>query len=940
MKRTLRLIGWVMLALAGMFLTTAGHSRVMAQATGGDVSGCIVLADQTPLVDIAVIISPLDEFDEPDYDALVESYTDEDGCFSFSALEAGDYYLESKWGPQFVEAHVSIAAGADVDLGDLLMPTPAKRITGQVTAGAQAIGGAEVEAYDYESDEVAYALTDGAGRFTMAVWGSTWEVWVLSGDGDTWADTSPPRLVHFQDDTSAETHAVTLTVTPTDSQVQARLLTPAGAPVTTGAWLTLSDDEAEYEFWASVNAQGYFSVPAMMGRYDVLVEIDEDLYPNYSAPSVPLIEVVGATMLGDLTLLVNDAVISGAFTDADQQPVAGVGVGAWSILDYESHYTETDAQGHYQLQVPAGQWVVWPILDETPYLAAVPEMGWVTATVASATVANFSVTLPAWQLQGSVVDEEGTLLTEVEAQVYARVGDAAEYINVTDVIMGKFRLDLPAGAVSVGLVLPEGSPYHFAGEVQVSESSIQPLVLSLAENDARIQGTLRNAQGQAITNMVGYVYAYPAASTAAVQGVQLAADGTYELWVAPGEWTLDYELYTETYVDSTLQPVTAIIAAEQMLTHDFTLLALDGIITGQVLLPNGQPKPGAYISVKSQDATYQDYATTTQTGQFSVSVPLSLGPMFIIDTAARKCSAAEIETETCLLDPVSQEITATARNAAHERQPTAFATLAFVGNFEQGSIVTIVGVNGTAEAWNDHFRRGGNGLFLVIIPVTRSEVGQSVTVGHWMCVFWFQCNYYQTNFINIPPPSSQSIRSTQIVITPTMTTLTDTLPMPKVATIRVAAGWSHTLADGTRLQIPPHAIVTDEDFVHIVVEPKMQLLGDSHYQTASIIYAITLREAESGQRITQDLRGAMLVNMPYTARRLSLLHVADETELRPALYASELWQPATSYQLDTTAQRVSFRTNKVGDWALVVPNVRNPYPTIQRIYMPVVIRSN
>jgi hypothetical protein len=677
MKHMLRL----MLVLAGMFLPTAGYNQVISQATGGDVSGCIVLADQTPLVDIAVIISPLDDFDEPDYDALVESYTDEDGCFSFSALEAGDYYLESEWGPQFVDADVTIVEGAPVDLGDLLMPTPAKRITGQVSIGGQSVVGAEVEAYDYESDEVASALTDGTGRFTLAVWGSTWEISVLSGDGDAWAYTTAPQLVRFQADTSAETRAVTLTVTPTDSQVQARLLTPAGAPVTTGAWLTLSDDEAEYEFWASVNAQGYFTVPVMMGRYDVLVEIDEDLYPNYSAPPVPLIEAVGATALGDLTLLANDAVISGAFTNADQQPVAGVGVEAWSLLDYESQYTETDAQGHYQLQVPAGQWVVGPILDETPYLSASPEMRGVTATVTSTAVANFSVTLPAWQLQGSVVGEDGTLLTEVEAQVYARVSDASEYINVTDVIMGKFRLDLPAGAVSVGLVLPEGSPYHFAGEVQVPGSSIQPLVLPLYENDACIRGTLRNAQGQAITNTVGYVYAYPASSIAAVQGVQLAADGAYELWVAPGAWTLDYELYIEAYVDSALQPVTATIAAGQTLTRDFTLLALDGIIAGEVVLPNGQPKPGAYISVKSQDATYQDYATTNQTGQFSVSVPLRLGPTFIIDTAARKCSVAEIETETCLLDPVSQEITATAHSLAHNRQPAGFSSLVFLGNF-------------------------------------------------------------------------------------------------------------------------------------------------------------------------------------------------------------------------------------------------------------------
>jgi|GEM_PF-3285273 len=149
------------------------------------------------------------------------------------------------------------------------------------------------------------------------------------------------------------------------------------------------------------------------------------------------------------------------------------------------------------------------------------------------------------------------------------------------------------------------------------------------------------------------------------------------------------------------------------------------------------------------------------------------------------------------------------------------------------------------------------------------------------------------------------------------------LPLMQTAEFRAEDGWSHTLSDGTRIQIPGGTVPTDEEFVKIIIEPRAEGVPENdgnHIVTYG--YSVSLFEKESGREILGTLNRDILMTFRYSGA--DLLNQGIRTQnIRPAYFseASGSWQRAETFTLDGSANKITFQTGHLSVWALVATQI-------------------
>jgi hypothetical protein len=695
--------------------------------------------------------------------------------------------------------------------------------------------------------------------------------------------------------------------------------------------------------------------------------------------------------LGDIRLLPKNSVIKGTVKNEQGQGVAGVWVDVWQEYG-EWDYTETDASGHYSMTVVAGAWLVEPsVPDESDYIAqdGITE---VRVVERGEETIDFYVQKAAGRIQGTVVDANGTRLRDIDAWAYARSGESPTgkiipalrggVVSVDVVSSGRFSLKVPAGEMYVGLYVAPGSDYSFTTEAVSNQ--LEDVKIVLKPNDSIIAGKLVDTQGNPIIKIQGNVFVSPVGNSTAWQWAPInPSDGSYRLPIAAGEWLISYELLTDHYVPYPPEDLTVTTTSNQTTTQDFTLTALDGMIQGQVLDEEGQPRATTYVWVGND--RYSTYVLTDDQGRFVVYVPAEqetspISPTLSADMSALRGYTVQTAVKNCklryrgttLIQCVRDAIKQTSRprvrtSLASAEDEAALSQTTDVTLVVRGANAYLVGqvfdanntpvVGAFIDAYSDDDQNGNavsdaNGCFL--LEIAHDETNPTTwkinaAYQDTQSMTWWSSGYQSLSTQEVEPLLVASVadstlaRTSRLQAPLVLKSIANKLQAPEMHKFKVANGWSYTLPDGTHIQIPANAVPTNEEWVQIAIAPTVYLPDNGIYRKVNNGYTITLYEARSGKKITQKLKADAVLSFSYaTAVQTGLMALGtDVATLQPAQYQADTWQPNQSYTHNTQVKRINVQTRRFGIWclvqaqpSLVVEPTQTPFvflPLVQRV---------
>ncbi len=157
---------------------------------------------------------------------------------------------------------------------------------------------------------------------------------------------------------------------------------------------------------------------------------------------------------------------------------------------------------------------------------------------------------------------------------------------------------------------------------------------------------------------------------------------------------------------------------------------------------------------------------------------------------------------------------------------------------------------------------------------------------------------------------------------------------------KVASGWSYTLPDGTRIQIPANAVPTAEEWVQIAIAPTVYLPDTGIYRKVGNGYTITLYEARSGKKISKNLKTDAQMSFSYAnVSQATLAALDDEVAFHPAQYAADTWQLNQSFTINPSTKRIMVQTRRFGVWGLVQKQAELAVePQVEQVFLPIVQR--
>lgn len=302
--------------------------------------------------------------------------------------------------------------------------------------------------------------------------------------------------------------------------------------------------------------------------------------------------------------------------------------------------TTTDSKGAYAFTVPVGSYTLFfggntllkpEYFDNAASSAAATP---VAVGIAGKTVDADLALNP--YVAGTVVDAAGAPVEGADVTVTG-IGDDATGDDVTDP-NGAFRVRLPAGKYAVK-VSADGFVTEYYDDAPTAELAT-PVTLGSANltlprsialaTDRAVRGTVKSAAGAPVRATVtafkrtGDTFTQEAGSTKA------AADGTYALTLAPGEYRLKIAapgFVTEFFDDaSTIDAATTLTVtrAADLSGKDVVLAPLPVSLAGTVTQPDAKPLPDADVVAERRVVTGETVtwvkagdATTDAAGKYA-----------------------------------------------------------------------------------------------------------------------------------------------------------------------------------------------------------------------------------------------------------------------------------------------------------------------------------
>lgn len=917
----------------------------------------------------------------PDFSRHKGSSTDHEGYFRFGGLPADNYKLQLHlpWGTSGLVAPPPLDFAITdpntiVNLGNITFTRAVKHITGVVvrTNSGAGVSDVEVNASLRGADGWAWDRTDSAGTFNLDVAPGDWEVMIHpSPEGGTadWVYTGMPKMVRFARDNVEETRRVTFTVETADAYVTGRVEGPNGEELRPwSVWIDVRNLNGHGN-GTSISPGGRFTVPIQSGTYFAWIGVDEQIYPYWSSPRLNSFNVgSGETKdLGVIRLVEKTATIEGRVTRSDTGTgVAGLRVNAWQQEGGWAS-TTTKSDGSYSMSVISGTWEIDAELPITStYVTGHPPRRVNVEHNETITGVNFVLHPSAGEIQGTLRDSDGNLLTDVDGWAYARRKNAAEPIAGAPISNGRFTLNVPTGTYMVGLWLPPNSGYTPSAEQEVGPLDMTQLVaeaktpaqvaaldvsagerqarvktgstitltFTLLRNDARIVGTFYtdDAKTTPAVGLHGEVFAMSGIGGAWQATPIDPTDASFELAVAPGTWNLGYWLESPGYVNSPPPDTRVTISSTQVFTFNFTVVQADARIEGRIEGPDGTPLNYAWAwahrnRTSSSAAIDTGDESTPPNARFRIDVP-SGGQYHV---------GAHAPEEWGYIQPDAKIVTPTTTSPVS-------VTLRFK---ESNGIITgsvsyhddkgnpVYGPWAWVYAWSDDGQHTGaptnaDGEYrLNVVTDTTWHVGAAYQAEEGAL-------FYETI-----TPTTIVMSTTQASADLELELASTALPPAVANTFDPSIGWTHTLSDGTRIEIPAGAMPTT-DTVRISVTPLVEELPNTlSARPFGLGYAIAAYENSSGNQIVKNFNANVLITFYYTEDQLRRRGVSED-DLSPAYFSTTTnsWTKVESFTVDKDANRVTVQINHFSTWALTMPATaeQEEAPPGTRLYLPLVLR--
>jgi hypothetical protein len=861
-----------------------------------------------------------------DWSFFVPTQTDQGGYFRKGGLSAGTYTikLQVPWGrsgivppdPCIVEIN---DPNVVLNIGVITYATAAKHITGLVQREDQTgIAGVQVNACKRGGDGWANTQTGNDGAFHLDVASGTWEVMIHPGPQQSdvdWVYTGYPEVVTFEDNPQEETKTITFTVKSASSRITGRVIGPGGETLRQGAgWIDVRDDSGRGN-GMPLDSGGQFSVSVSAGTYNVWVGVDQRTYPYWSSPRLSPVKVEdGQTAnLGDIQLVTKTAGVQGRVTrSGDGMPISGVSVHAWQREGGWADSTTND-QGDYRLSLIAG---TWDICAELPYNSSYVSDRQPRTVVVSDNNTISGVDFLLQQANGSIAlslyDSDGNLLTQLNGGwAYAREnGFSMKPTTGGPINNGQCTMKVPGGTYLVGINLPPNSGYTMSGEreVTVTESQVD-VNIPLLGNNSIISGTFYTDANKTTpaTGIQGEVFAMQKMG-GVWQSTPIDSNSSYQLRVAAGEWNLGYWIRSSGYINNPPPDSGVTVGANDTNNYDFVLVGADATIRGTVLDPDGNPLNHAWVWAHSEGngspGSRIDNGSDTREPDASFTINVPSGREYEVGSNAPG-EWGYIQPDFNRVTPAQGgTVTVTLQ---YKRSDASVTGRVYYKNGDTEVPCEWAWVN----AWSDNGQHTGTGA---------NDQGQfqlNVTGG---TIWHLEAMYHpreESTFYKSARPTNVSMTSSMATANLELQLADRELPPAVSATFDPNVGWTNTLEDGTRIEIPAGAIPADDNVCISFTPIVDELRTTATDKPIGWGYAISISEQSTGSSITDNFNTNVLLTFAYRDEDLNSAGLTED-DISPAYYSTTTnsWTKVESFTVDKDNNTITVQINHFSTWAL------------------------
>jgi len=890
-------------ALTPLTVTDGVTQTLDLQLRPADLWGTVTDPFGVPVPAAKVIAASLDG-------SAQAALTDPQGFWTLGALPEGEYLLTAlpprTAGGLIPAERVTVTIPTDGNPYTLTLQATNKIVTGTVTAqNGQIIQNAQIHARRVGRPGETQTLTDDQGAYSLNLAPGLWALTVhpiTETVPANWVYRDGAQFVAFRDNLLPETKTTNFTVLLANSGITGNIQLPdASAPPFT-VTVALYNNEGQGRFTQTLPGDGTFNLTLPSGGYKIAMRPASDAYlaPALDPVQLPPNDILD---LGTVTLLPRDALITGTIVvSGTQMGIEGIPIVALRPDAPGVVQTVSGPGGVYALAVSAGDWEIHPaLLPTSPYLFT-GEAAQVTLA-AGETVPNVNFALSGTDsvLQGTVVDENGNPITDIEGWAAARQVENPQVYNGAPIQAGMFTIYLPAGEYNLAAHVPPGSGYLSSGErsVQLLSGQTTTVTLTLRTVNAHINGALVDPRNnnQTVTDLPGWVSAWSGINWTAAP-IQ-TGNGSFGLNVAAGIWRVNYAIQPGEYARvGKAQNVP--VEAEQTVLIDLPATRKDAQIQGSVLAPDGSPLAGALVLARGQSGLVEGLTLQTFSaadGTFSLAVPYG---SYRLGAALPGTSWVKPAEET--FDVIQNGISGGHILQFRESDATLSGTLTVSNTVSSGAVHLF--------AW------ASDGAYVnAAFPVTATEQTAQgayqlglISGREWniKAVYQHGGQYWLAQTTFRMDDTSQTLDLTLDGPNP--------LPYPVVVRFDAADAQQITLSDGTEINIPGGALPT-EGMVTLSIIPIATLPNQQDARTLPYGYAFLAYDAD-GDPIEATFNQNVTIHFTYDE---SDLGGVPENRLLPAYFATttNTWTFPQSYSIDTAANRVTMEINHFTDFALV-----------------------
>ena len=911
------------IAILAMFIYVLPITHLIkpVEAATTIISGTVTDTDSNPMANVEMWL-----YSGGAANNRSTKYTDANGDFSYDTddftFSVGDFAILEARTPTGYNAENSTQVDWIWD-GSTYVDSPVnpqfvlapKTITGNVTfdPSGDPASNVDIVAYPLESIIVGNmgirqvsANTDVNGDYTMYLRSgvTSWSVQAvvnLSDHNTAWLPTGSPVNVAFTNNSSSETQTLDFTVESTTASISATFLDADGNLLTSGNFqadcsIFRSDGIGTIRKVDSESKLVNIGLPAGIYTYWCF---HDDLAGQSFLSSSFVLDPDETKDLGTIQAQTDGSTITGTVTSVSTgEAIANTQITASNRNNPNFLTDDTDSNGLYSFTVGAGTWTIGVDQENANYRIVESKTVYITSNSTTSSGNDIQFEALDIQVNGSIQDENGSILTGFSGLVYIETSDG-EFFG-TPVETGAYTFFLPQDlnnqSVTIGASGDVGSTYSLleAETLTISGSTTKNIVL--VPDNAVLFGTLLNESGVAIAPSENEIIVVAVDDNGNIEQDTVGTDGTYSMNIPPGNWHVTYRVEDEssTILSPPVLANTVVVGANQAITHNIDVKIKGATITGTITDADGVGVPLAPViatnipilkateDFEPGDIT-QVFTSANASGVYSFSVPN--GEYKVFTGTTPDIPASQIKPEIASVT-VAEGATATANLAFTASDATITGTVKDSdGNaIASGNVAAYTANGGFVEA-----EIGSDGLYSL-----------SVDSGdEWQLV--------ATNLSGTDLLMAQNVSVTTVVDSNSQDlTVTDSgidVPGAVTKSFDTEEFANIALPNGTNIQFSTFAI-DDSGIVSISTEPRIDLSPSLTGDPVSVAYDIKARNSDGVE--VSKLNSPVKITMPYNETFLNNNGI-QEDNIMPQFYAEgeEYWShEGTTTLINQTENKV------------------------------------